>query len=234
VQLESINRELDDLRNKTEQDRLARKAAKTSNPQVSVLDIKIATDRRELERKQGEIERTNAQIAELQGRLRNTPLLSTEATKIERDYDTMKKRYEDLVAKRDNAKFSAKVINDFSGETFRMQDPANLSEVPVSPKRRLLYPMAMIIGLLTGLVAAIAVSARELMTIRDVRDVHHYTHLPLLVTIPKIVTEQERRWRPVLLTIKLIAVILLILLATPLLYQAIKVSQLMGVLSGTF
>jgi hypothetical protein len=146
----------------------------------------------------------------------------------------MKKRYEDLVAKRDNAKFSAKVINDFSGETFRMQDPANLSEVPVSPKRRLLYPMAMIIGLMTGLIAAIAVSARELMTIRDGRDVVHYTRLPLLVTVPRIVTEKERRWKPLLNAVKFVCVILLILVATPLLYQAIKVSQLMGVLMGGF
>lgn len=234
VQIESINRELDDLRNRTEQDRVSRKAAKPLNPQISALEIKIATDRRELERKQAEIERTNAQIGELQSRLRSTPLLATEATKIERDYETMKKRYEDLVAKRDNAKFSAKVINDFSGETFRMQDPANLSEVPVSPKRRLLYPVAMVIGLLTGLIAAIAVSVRQLMTIRDGRDVAHYTRLPLLVTVPRIVTEKERRWKPLLNAIKFVCVLLLILVATPLLYQAIKVSQLMSVLMGSF
>ncbi len=234
VQIDSLNRELEDLRNRTEQDRVARRAAKTANPQVAALEIKIATDRRELDRKQGEIERTNGQIAELQARLRSTPLLATEATKIERDYETMKKRYEDLVAKRDNAKFSAKVINDFSGETFRMQDPANLPEVPVSPKRRLLYPLALVLGLLTGLIAAIGVSARELMTIRDGRDVAHYTRLPLLVTIPRIVTEQERRWNPLLNALRVLAVILLILIAAPLLYQAIKVSQLLSVLTGSF
>ncbi len=233
VQIESLNKELEDLRIRAEADRTSRRAVRPSNPQIQALDIKIATDRRELDRKQAEIERTNGQIAELQSRLRSTPLLATEATKIERDYDTLRKRYEDLIAKRDTAKFSAKVINDFSGETFRMQDPANLPEIPVSPKRQLLYPLALIIGLLTGLMAAIAVEARALMTIRDGRDVTHYTRLPLLVTVPKIITEQERRWLPLIGAAKLVGVILLIAAATPLLYQALKASRILNVFAGS-
>jgi polysaccharide chain length determinant protein (PEP-CTERM system associated) len=233
VQLDAINRELDDLRNRTEQDKAARRAARKVNPQVQSMEIKVATDKKELERKQAEMERTNSQIAELQSRLRSTPLLATEATKIERDYDVLRKRYDDLIAKRDNAKFGAKVINDFSGETFRMQDPANLPEVPVSPKRRLLYPLSLIIGLMTGLIAAIAIEARAMMTIRDGKDVAHYTRLPLLVTVPKIVTEQERRMRPLVMTAKVFGVLLLIAAAVPLLYQAIKVSRLLNVLTGS-
>lgn len=233
VQIEAINRELDDLRNRTESDRAARRASRSANPQIQALEIKITTDKRELDRKQADLERTNGQIAEIQSRLRSTPLLQTEATKIERDYDTLRKRYEDLIAKRDTAKFSAKVINDFSGETFRMQDPALLPEIPVSPKRRLLYPMALVIGLLTGLVAAIAAEARAMMTIRNARDVAHYARLPLLVTVPRIVTENERRWMPVITTAKLVGVIVLIALITPLLYQAIKISQILSVFSGS-
>ncbi len=233
VQLEAINRELDDLKNRSEQDRAARRAARNSNPQAQSLEIKVATDRKELERKQADLERTNAQIAELQSRLRSTPLLATEATKIERDYDVLRRRYDDLIAKRDNAKFGAKVINDFSGETFRMQDPANLPEVPVSPKRRLLYPLSLLIGLLTGLIAAMAIETRALMTIRDAKDVAHYTRLPLLVTVPKIVTEQERRHLPLVTAAKVIGVLLLIALAIPLLYQAIKVSRVLNVLTGS-
>jgi hypothetical protein len=225
---------LEDLKAKTESDRAARKATRAANPQIQVMEIKIATDRRELERKQAEIERTNNQIAELQARLRGAPFLATEATKIERDYDTLRRRYDDLLAKRDTAKFSAKVINDFSGETFRMQDPAFLPELPVSPKRNVLYPLAMIIGLLTGVIAAIAAEARALTTIRDARDATHYTRLPLLVTVPNIRTEQERRWMPVLNTLKVFGMVLLIAAVTPLLYQAIKLTGVLNILAGGF
>jgi polysaccharide chain length determinant protein (PEP-CTERM system associated) len=231
--LDSINRELDDLRNRTEQDKAARRAARTVNPQVQSMEIKIATDKKDLERKQLEIERTNAQIAELQSRLRSTPLLATEATKIDRDYEVLRKRYDDLISKRDNAKFGAKVINDFSGETFRMQDPASLPETPVSPKRRLLYTLSLVIGLLTGVIAAIAMEARAMMTIRDAKDVAHYTRLPMLVTVPKIVTEQERRMKPLMVTAKAFGMVILVAAAIPLLYQAIKVSRLLNFLTGS-
>jgi polysaccharide chain length determinant protein (PEP-CTERM system associated) len=234
VHIESLNREMEDLKNRNEQDRLVRRASRGDNPQVSSIEIRINADKRDLARKEAELDQTNRQFNELQSRLRATPLLATESTKIERDYTTLRKRYEDLLAMRDNARFSAKVINDFSGETFRMADPASLPEVPVSPKRNTLYPLSLAIGLLTGLIAAAAIEARSLLTIRDARDVAHYTRLPLLVTIPNIKTVEERRWRPAFNAAKVLGIILLILAATPLLYQLIKVSRVLSMVTGSY
>ncbi|MFN0108004.1 MAG: hypothetical protein ACKVZH_04050 [Blastocatellia bacterium] len=234
VQIESINRELEDLKAKTEQDRLNKRAARTSNPQITQLEIKLNADRADLVRQNNELAQTNRQLSDLQNRLRNSPLLATRATSIERDYNTLRKRYEDLLAMRDNARFGAKVINDFSGETFRMADPANLPEAPASPKRNMLYSMALIIALLTGLIAAAAIETRALLTIRDSRDVAHYTRLPLLVTVPKIVTEQELRWQPTLLAAKFVGVIALIPLAAFLLYQGIKLSRVLNMVTGSY
>jgi len=233
VQIESLNRELDDLRRMAEQDRQARRTARGNDGQIAALEIRLSADKRDLARKESELEQTNRQYADLQNRLRATPLLATEATRIERDYDTLRKRYEDLVAMRDNARFSAKVINDFSGETFRMSDPASLPEVPVSPNRRLLYPFSIVMGLLTGLIAAVAFEARALMTIRDSRDVAHYTRLPLLVSIPRIVTQQERRWLPLRRVAVAGGLVLLIAVAIPLLYLLINASRLLRIVTGT-
>jgi polysaccharide chain length determinant protein (PEP-CTERM system associated) len=232
VQIETINRELEDLRTRTEQEKVVKRASRGNDVQIKNLDIRIAADKRDLARKEAELEQTNQQFGELQNRLRGTPLLATEATKIERDYNTLRRRYEDLLSMRDNARFSAKVINDFSGETFRMSDPASLPEVPVSPKRNLLYPLSLAAGLLAGLIAAIAREVRALLTIRDARDVAHYVRLPLLVTVPRIVTEKERRWRPLINTAKIFGVILLIVAAVPLLYQVIKVSRVLNLIAG--
>jgi protein tyrosine kinase modulator len=234
VQIDAINKELEDLRNKSDQDRNAKRLSRSNNAQIANLESRLAADKRDLERKEAALERLNKDYAELQGRLRATPYLATEATKIERDYNTLRKRYEDLLAMRDNARFSAKVINDFSGETFRMADPAIIPEVPVSPKRNLLYPLSLIVGLVTGLIAAIAAEARALMTIRDARDVAHYAKLPLLVTVPKIVTKGERRWLPFLTVIRIFSVIVFMAIAVPLLYQAIKASRILNLLTGSY
>jgi protein tyrosine kinase modulator len=234
VQIDALNKELEDLRNKSDQDRKAKRLSRSNNAQITNLESRLAADKRDLERKESAMERINRDYAELQSRLRATPYLATESTKIERDYNTLRKRYEDLLAMRDNARFSAKVINDFSGETFRMADPATIPEVPVSPKRNLLYPLSLIVGLVTGLIAAIAAEARALMTIRDARDVAHYAKLPLLVTVPKIVTKGERRWLPFLNVIRIFSVIVFMAIAVPLLYQAIKASRILNLLTGTY
>jgi hypothetical protein len=225
---------LEDLRNRSDQEKKAKRLARSNNGQIANLEIRLAADKRDLERKEAALEQINRQYNELQARLHATPYLATESTKIERDYTTLRKRYEDLLSMRDNARFSAKVINDFSGETFRMADPATIPEVPVSPKRNLLYPLSLVIGLVTGLIAAIAVESRAILTIRDARDVAHYAKLPLLVTVPKIVTQSERRWIPFLNMIKLVSVIIFMVVAVPLLYQAIKASRVLNLLTGSF
>lgn len=234
VQIDAVNKELEDLQNRADQDRKAKRLSRSNNAQIANLEIRMAADKRDLEHKEEGLERINDDYRELQGRLRATPYLATESTKIERDYNTLRKRYEDLLAMRDNARFSAKLINDFSGETFRMADPATIPEVPVSPKRNLLYPLSLIIGLLTGLIAAIAAEARALLTIRDARDVAHYAKLPLLVTVPRIVTKGERRWLPFLNVLRVCSVIIFMAVSVPLLYQAIKASRVLNLLTGSY
>ena len=227
AEIESLNAEFDDLKKSDEQNKQVKRTARANKPQVAQLELKLAADRRDLKLKEDEMGRINARYGELQARLNKTPLLGVEAIKIDRDYMTLRKRYDDLLAQQDNARFSAKVINDFSGETFRLIDPASLPEQPVSPQRRILYPLALLLGLAIGLLAAGASLARELVTIRDARDVQHYAGLPLLVSVPELVTENERRLIPLVTTAKVIGALLLILVSWPVLYQLIKFSRVL-------
>jgi hypothetical protein len=84
------------------------------------------------------------------------------------------------------------------------------------------------------LIAAAAFEARALMTIRDTRDVAHYTRLPLLVAVPRIITTQERRWRMMLNAAKIFGLIVLVPAAAVLLYQAIKLSRVLNMVTGSY
>ena len=234
AQLEAINKELEELKNNNEQDKKAKLASRRNNPQITNLDIQIAAAKRDLTLKQSDFDRTLHDYTELQQRLRSTPLLTLEAVRIERDYDTLRKEYDGLVSQKENAVFSAKVINDFNGETFRMQDPAYLPEAPVFPKRGLLYPFSLMLGLLCGLAVAMAAEARYLFTIQDARDVTHYTRLPLLVTLPNLMTDRERQQRTALRAAQFAGVLLLIVVAVPLLVKAIQYSKVLNVFTGTY
>ncbi len=230
AQIDSINREIDDV---TKKDEMARQAKRNlrggGSLQAQQMELRIASDKRDLEQKEKDLTTTIGQINELRSKLGSLPIKAIEGLKIDRDYNTLRIRYDELLKQQDAAKFSAKLLNDFSGETFRLIDPASLPERPVSPKRGALYPLSLLLSLLVGLLAAAASAGRELLTIRDARDIAHYAHLPLLVTVPRLVTQKERQLLPFVNAAKFIGAIFLIGLATPLLYQLIKISGLLNV-----
>jgi polysaccharide chain length determinant protein (PEP-CTERM system associated) len=234
AQLEGINKELEDLKGKAEQEKNGKRSASLNNLQLVNLQLTIDAAKRELQQKKSELEQTKKRRNEFEARLNSQPILALGAQKIDRDYETLRKEYDGLVSQRESVMFSAKVANDFNSETFRMQDPAYYPETPAYPKRGMLYPFSLILGLVSGLVIALAVEARYLLTIQDARDVAHYTRLPLLVTVPRIVTDGERGHRALLKACYLVGVVLLVLVAIPVLVKVLQYTKVLNMFAGAY
>ena len=77
-----------------------------------------------------------------------------------------------------------------------MVDPANLPERPVAPRRFLLTAAGFGIGMALGFLLAIAAEVRRLFTIQTTEDAKHYTGLPVLASIPELLTAAEARAIP--------------------------------------
>jgi flagellar biosynthesis chaperone FliJ len=229
AQIESINNEIDKFDKEQAAKVVARAEQKRTNPQIASLEIQIASDRRELEQRQKALAETEAEYRKIQELINSIPMLQNEAQKINRDYDTTKSEYDGLVAQINKARQGADLYTEFGSYSFRVQDAANLPETPVAPKRMFLYP-----ALAAGLAIALAVEARYLFTVRDARDVEHYMRLPLLVTVPQIVTEQEQRQRTTLRLVQFAGVVLLILVAIPVLVTVIQKSRVMNFFTGAY
>jgi polysaccharide chain length determinant protein (PEP-CTERM system associated) len=236
AQIEQYKKSLEDYAKDRENRNSKNDAIKSSrrNPQIVSLEIQIAADKRELEQKLKTLAEIDTQIRQLQEQLNLIPALQQEAQKINRDYLTLSKEYDDMVLRLNEAKRSIQITADLSGLAFRVQDPANLPEAPVAPKRMLLYPFSLILGLAAGLVVALAVEARYLFTVRDARDVEHYMRLPLLVTVPQIVTQQEQRQRMMLRVVQLAGVVLLIVVAIPALVMVLQKSRVLNIFTGAY
>ena len=81
---------------------------------------------------------------------------------------------------------------------FQLLQPADLPTSPISPNRPLLISVAVILGLALGAVFVVVSEATRFNSLQDARDVEHYTRLPLLGTIPRMLTAKELRsvrWR---------------------------------------
>ena len=237
-QIEAVEKQLQETKDlakkEDEESRQAQVAARKENPALKEWDIRIEGARREYAMKQNEIGQLQSQISSLNARLEGVPALQAAVQKIERDYLTTQKDYEALLTQRNNAKMGTEIAKELGGNTFKLQDAANTPERPFAPQRSILYGLSLMLGIASGLAIALAMEARSLFTIQDARDVEHYMHLPLLVTIPQIVTDTERRQRAMLRLVQVAGVILLILVAIPVLVTVLQRSRVLNIFAGVY
>jgi polysaccharide chain length determinant protein (PEP-CTERM system associated) len=240
AQIEAIDKQIEEAKAdaKTQREELNAEISKRKEaikaPERETLKLRIAATKREMEIKQNDLNQLQGEINRLNAKLQMIPTLQTTVQKIERDYNTFKKDYDDLLIQKNNVDWGTKLTTELSGNTFRLQDPAYLPQRPDAPQRWLLYPLSLLLGLASGLVIALAVEARSLFTIQDARDVEHYMRLPLLVTVPQIVTDNERQQRAMLRLVQFAGVLLLILVAIPVLVTVVQRSRVLNIFAGIY
>jgi hypothetical protein len=112
------------------------------------------------------------------------------------------------------------------GETIRVQDPANLPQSPVAPKRELLTALGAAIGIALGLLLAAAFELPRILRIQNVEDAKHYTGLPVLATVPPLLSQEEKVWNKRLHFFKVSAGIAAAIGIIPLIIIALQITHL--------
>jgi LPS O-antigen subunit length determinant protein (WzzB/FepE family) len=168
------------------------------------VDPSITTYKTQLQFTQGEIARqekmladTRAAIGSLEARINNVPSTEVGLSALDREYQTKKATYDDLLLKKNKADLGAEAAKAAQGESIQVIDPASLPEKPVAPKRPTLMMLGLALGLGVGLLFAAAFEVPRLLTIQTVEDARHYTSLPVLVSVPELLTAREQRRRKV-------------------------------------
>jgi polysaccharide chain length determinant protein (PEP-CTERM system associated) len=113
-----------------------------------------------INRYQDKINQIRAQLQTYRNRIENTSQVELELINLERDYDTVNKRYQDLLSKKLNAQLAEKLEQWQKGEHFRIVDEALPPIAPYKPDiaRILLVAVALGLGLGGG-----AAYMREMM-----------------------------------------------------------------------
>jgi len=120
------------------------------------------------------------------------PQLEAEYTQLNRDYDVNKKNYESLVTRRESASMSGEMQTVAGVNDFRMVDPPRVQPLPVSPKRRVLMPLALIVAIACGL-GAMYMAQEWRPAFHDARGLREVTELPVVGTVTAIESEGTRR-----------------------------------------
>ncbi|MDQ1611688.1 MAG: protein tyrosine kinase modulator [Pyrinomonadaceae bacterium] len=163
------------------------------DPRASTIKANMQGLEGEITRQEKLLAQTTAQINEVQAQLNRVPQAEVALSSLDRDYQTKKAAYDELLLKKQKSDLNVAATNSAQGETIQVIDPASLPVRPVAPKRPLLIALGLALGLAVGLAFAAAFEVPRLLTIQTVEDARHYTGLPVLISVPELLTAKEQR-----------------------------------------
>ena len=100
-------------------------------------------------------------------------------TQLTRDYDVLRRNYEQLVARRESASISEDVDSQAGMAEFRIIEPPRISPKAVFPNRLALVPLVLALALAAGAAVALAIS-QILPVFYDARQVRAATKRAVL------------------------------------------------------
>ncbi len=234
AEIDSVKRSMDEMVSEWKQKIQDKQEKLRDRPDLHVASIEaeLRLMDSEIRRGQGTLADIERQISELMLRINTVPGVEVALGKLDRDYQTKKAAYDSLLATQQRIALGYDAATQQQGESIEVIDSAYLPSQPVAPKRFLLFAMGLGLGLGLGLTLAAAFEAPKLLTIQNREDAMHYTGLPVLVTVPDLLTPREARAIPRRRMLLLSAGIVATIVSIPLLALALRATQVIEMFSS--
>lgn len=166
-------------------------------PEVVRLQGAINMAETELKLAKADEQRVRQAMELYRGRVENTPKNEQEFQELTRDYESTKELYQNLSRRYDEAQIAESMEQRQKGEQFKVLDSAVPAASPTAPRRARLLLVSVAVSLMLG--AGAMVLAEMLDTsFHSTGDLRGYATVPVLVSIPHIITEldaRRQRWR---------------------------------------
>jgi len=226
-EVDQVKEEMDDMITEWKQKIKDKQAKMEGRPDLGVSGVQneIAMTDGEIKREQGLLADNEKQIGALVARINSVPGAEVELGRIEREYQTKKAAYDQLLLQQSRITLGADAASEQQGETIEVVDPANLPSKPVAPKRLLLSAIGLVVGLAVGMILTGVFEIPRLLTIQSSDDVRHYTGLPVLLSVPELLTPQEAKAIPRRRRLLLAAGVAVTVVSIPLLALALKLTH---------
>jgi len=182
--------------------------AADNGPDARTLQLKnaIADATSELKALKAEEQRLRGTSGSYQSKVENAPLREQEYQVLMRDYDTTKDLYNSLLQRQKEAELAESMEQRQKGEQFRVIDPAFPSQQPTAPNRErlILIGFALSLGLAVG---AVLLSEQINTSFHTLDALRTSVQVPVLVSIPQIVTPGDRRRKTLRFSVATVSVL---------------------------
>ncbi|GGC10585.1 chain-length determining protein [Novosphingobium endophyticum] len=135
-----------------------------------------------------------SEVATLTAQAIQNPELASEAQRINRDYDVLRRQYDKLLQDREELKLRGEVKTEREAVKFQVVDPPTTPRTPIAPDRPLLLFGVLIVGIGGGCAGAFALS-RFRSVFATAASLERAMDLPVLGAISQNLTEAARAVR---------------------------------------
>jgi polysaccharide chain length determinant protein (PEP-CTERM system associated) len=161
-----------------------------ANPVYEQIKIRLIEAEATISSITARLQSARNELARMEGLARAAPQVQAESENLDRDYDVLRKNYEQLLASLETSNITAAADNGADKVRLRVVDPPQVPVLPVAPNRFLLISLV----LLGGLGAAVGLSVFLSQMDRSLSDLGHLRHLgvPVLGGISRLEDAPER------------------------------------------
>ncbi len=239
--IDKINEEIEKLKTSTDQ---RVKQATQSSMRIAELqkkNLEIERDKvqsqigqidSQLQNNDGEMRRNLEQITVLESKINTIPNVQVALEAIENQYQAAKLNYDGILKKYNDAQQQVQREGNAQGESISIVDDASLPQSPTNASKKPFFIlMGAGLGLFLGLILVAIVEGPRLFKIQSIEDTKYYTGLPVLASVPPLLTAHEISWRKGLHLMKVMGGIVIAVLSVPLLVMLLQMSHIFERLS---
>ncbi|MGC9420014.1 MAG: GumC family protein [Rhodovulum sp.] len=165
--------------------------AEDVSPEQALLDATLTEIDSGLETIQSEIDRTKAELEELQTRIAQSAANGIQLAELERDYDVIQTRYNAAISNLNTAQMSERIEATAQGQRITVLENANVPTVPSGPDRPKIAALGIVAGI--GLAAGYLMLLESLnRAIRRPDELAERFDVTPIATIPYMESRQAR------------------------------------------
>ncbi|WP_290871843.1 XrtA system polysaccharide chain length determinant [Aquabacterium sp.] len=138
----------------------------------------------------GQLGAQQAQLDQARSMAGKAPAVEAELAQLNRDYDIVRKNYEQLVARRESASLGVKIDQTTKAAEFRVVEPPRVSDSATKPSRLMIALLGFIAAIGGGFAAAFGLS-QVLPTVQTTRQLSELTGRPTLGSVAMVSTPAD-------------------------------------------
>lgn len=135
----------------------------------------------------GQLGATQSQLEQARAMAGRMPQVEAELAQLNRDYEVVRKNYEQLVARRESASLGEKIDRTTKVAEFRVVEPPRVSPTPAKPSRMLIATLSFLGAIAAGAAATFGLS-QIFPTVGDTRQLREITGRPVLGSVSLVVS----------------------------------------------